>query len=45
MKQWFYVKNDLNQREDVRASFNIPYGRVSALGGHQSQLGMKCKRA
>jgi hypothetical protein len=27
------------------ASFNVPYGHCSALGGHQSQLGMKCKRA
>jgi hypothetical protein len=27
------------------ASFNVLYGRASAWGGHQSQLGMKCKHA
>jgi hypothetical protein len=32
MKQWFYVKNDLSEREDVVLS-NIPYSHASALEG------------
>jgi hypothetical protein len=45
MKQWFYMKNDLNHRENVRGIIQRPYGHVSALGGHQSLLGIKCKHA
>jgi hypothetical protein len=30
MKQWFYVKNDLSNREDVRGIIQAPYGHALA---------------
>jgi hypothetical protein len=32
MKQWFYVKNDLSEREDVKDVIQRPYDRASELG-------------
>jgi hypothetical protein len=43
MKRWFYVKNDLSEREDVRGIIHVPYGHASALEGRQLQLGTKCR--
>jgi hypothetical protein len=45
MKEWFYMKNDLDQREDVRGVIQRPIWSRFGLEGHQSHLGMKCKRA
>jgi hypothetical protein len=43
LKQWFYVKNDLSERDDVGALFSVTYGHASAFEGRQLQLGTKCK--
>jgi hypothetical protein len=39
------MKNDLDQREDVRGVIQRPIWSRFGLEGHQSHLGMKCKRA
>jgi hypothetical protein len=40
MQEWFYVKNDLVEREDTKGLFNVVYDLASALGGHPLPLGM-----
>jgi hypothetical protein len=43
MKQWFYVKNDLSKREDVRGIIQHPYDHTSVSGGLRSQVETKHK--
>jgi hypothetical protein len=45
MKEWFYVKNDLSQREDVKGIIQRPICLALALEGHPLHLGMMCKLA
>ena len=46
MQEWFYVKNDLVERERIlRGLFNVLYGLASTLGGHPLPLGMIYKHA
>jgi hypothetical protein len=40
MEEWFYVKNNLVKREDIKGLFNAPFGLASALGGQPPLLGM-----
>jgi hypothetical protein len=35
MTEWFYVKNDLKSREDIKVSLCIPSGNASACGGRR----------
>jgi hypothetical protein len=44
MQEWFYVKNDLSEREDIRGLFNVLYGLTSALEGHPLLLEMIYKQ-
>jgi hypothetical protein len=45
MQEWFYVKVDLSQREDIQGLFSALYGLASALGGWSLHLETMCKRA
>jgi hypothetical protein len=36
MRQWFYVKNDLVEREDVKDIIQRPYNHTSASEGPRS---------
>jgi hypothetical protein len=45
MEQWFYVKNNLVEREDIKGSFNALFGLASASEGQPPLLGMKSKHA
>jgi hypothetical protein len=45
MQEWFYVKNDLVEREDKRGSFNTLSSLASALGGQPLPLEMIFKHA
>jgi hypothetical protein len=44
MKQWFYVKNDLSEREDVKGIIQRPSVHASASGGLRSQVETKYKQ-
>jgi hypothetical protein len=45
MEEWFYVKNNLVEREDIKGSFNALFGLASASEGQPPLLGMKSKHA
>jgi hypothetical protein len=45
MQVWFYVKNNMSEREDIKGLFNVLYGLALALGGHPLPLGMIYKHA
>jgi hypothetical protein len=45
MQEWFYVKVDLSQREDINGLFSALYGLSSALGGRPLHMEMMCKHA
>ena len=45
MQEWFYVKNDLIKREDIKGLSNVPYGLTSALEDHPLPLETTCKYA
>jgi hypothetical protein len=40
IQEWFYVKNNLVEREDIKGSFNALSGLASALGGQPLPLEM-----
>jgi hypothetical protein len=44
MKQWFYVKNDLSEREDVRGIIQRPIWSRFGIRGPSLQSGTKCMR-
>jgi hypothetical protein len=39
MEEWFYVKNNLVEREDIKELFNTPFGLASASGDRPPLLG------
>jgi hypothetical protein len=43
MKQWFYVKNDLSKREDVKGISSATYDQSLASGGLRLQVETKFK--
>jgi hypothetical protein len=46
MKEWFYVKNNLIEREDIKGgSSNVLFGLASASEGQPLYLEMKLKHA
>jgi hypothetical protein len=45
MQEWFYVKNYLVEREDIKGIIQRLYGFTSALEDHPLPLGTTYKRA
>jgi hypothetical protein len=45
MKEWFYMKNDLNHREDVRGVIQRPIWSRFGIRMPSIALGMKCRHA
>jgi hypothetical protein len=45
MKQWFYVKNDLSEREDVKGIIQRPIWSCFGIRRPSITRGMKCKHA
>jgi hypothetical protein len=45
MKQWFYVKNDLNHREDVKGIIQRSISSHFDIRSHPTHLEMSCKHA
>jgi hypothetical protein len=45
MEEWFYVKNNLIEREDIKGSSNALFGLALVLEGHPLLLEMKLKHA
>jgi hypothetical protein len=45
MEVWFYVKNDLTAREDIKEVIMRPYGHASASEGRRLKLMKPTKRA
>jgi hypothetical protein len=43
MEEWFYVKNNLIEREDIKGLSNAPSGLTSASKGRLLRMGMILK--